>query len=79
MPGDTVRIASFCHSVGIIRSKQRPRKIKIYGHDGQEFVFLLKGREDLRQDERAMQVGVSSYFIYNFSAAMFILVCHPCQ
>jgi FKBP12-rapamycin complex-associated protein len=28
----------------------------VYGEDGREFVFLLKGHEDLRQDERAMQV-----------------------
>lgn len=54
--GDAVRIASVGTTVAIIRSKQRPRKIKIYGHDGQEFVFLLKGHEDLRQDERAMQL-----------------------
>ena len=54
--GDAVRIASVGPVVGIIRSKQRPRKIRIYGHDGQEFVFLLKGHEDLRQDERAMQL-----------------------
>jgi FKBP12-rapamycin complex-associated protein len=54
--GTTVRIHSFDKTVGIIRSKQRPRKIRILGQGGQEFVFLLKGHEDLRQDERAMQL-----------------------
>lgn len=54
--GDAVRIQYFGPTVGIIRSKQRPRKIRIYGSNGEEFVFLLKGHEDLRQDERAMQV-----------------------
>ena len=54
--GESVRIAYFGPTIGIIRSKQRPRKLKIYGHNGQEFVFLLKGHEDLRQDERAMQL-----------------------
>lgn len=28
----------------------------IYGNDGKEYHFLLKGHEDLRQDERVMQL-----------------------
>jgi FKBP12-rapamycin complex-associated protein len=53
--GSFVRIQKFGPTVHIIRSKQRPRKIRIYGQDGNAYVFLLKGHEDLRQDERAMQ------------------------
>ena len=37
-------------------SKQRPRKLTIHGSDGEDHEFLLKGHEDLRQDERVMQV-----------------------
>lgn len=33
-----------------------PRKITIRGNDGKDYVFLLKGHEDLRQDERVMQL-----------------------
>lgn len=51
-----VRIAKFGPTVQVITSKQRPRKITIHGEDGQQYVFLLKGHEDLRQDERAMQL-----------------------
>ena len=40
--GSLVRIQSFHPTVLVIRSKQRPRKIRILGEDGQEFVFLLK-------------------------------------
>ncbi|XP_077998557.1 serine/threonine-protein kinase mTOR-like [Glandiceps talaboti] len=40
----------------VITSKQRPRKLSIFGSNGQEFMFLLKGHEDLRQDERVMQL-----------------------
>ena len=40
----------------MLRSKQLPRKIKIYGSDEKQYTFLLKGREDIRQDERAMQL-----------------------
>ncbi|XP_014771975.1 serine/threonine-protein kinase mTOR isoform X1 [Octopus bimaculoides] len=42
----------------VITSKQRPRKLSIYGSDGKDYVFLLKGHEDLRQDERVMQLFV---------------------
>ena len=40
--GQSVKIASFYSTVAIIRSKQRPRKIKILGENGQVFSFLLK-------------------------------------
>lgn len=34
----------------------RPRKLKVSGSDGKDHAFLLKGHEDLRQDERVMQL-----------------------
>ena len=40
--GKSVRIQSFHPTVLVILSKQRPRKIRILGEDGKEFVFLLK-------------------------------------
>ncbi|KAG6421928.1 hypothetical protein SASPL_118488 [Salvia splendens] len=52
-----VTIASFAPQLVVITSKQRPRKLTIHGSDGEEHAFLLKGHEDLRQDERVMQVG----------------------
>ena len=39
----------------VITSKQRPRKLSIRGSNGRTYMFLLKGHEDLRQDERVMQ------------------------
>ena len=51
-----VRIQSFQPSLRVITSKQRPRKCAILGNDGRTFEFLLKGHEDLRQDERVMQL-----------------------
>ncbi|KAJ9469159.1 Target of rapamycin [Diplonema papillatum] len=53
---EPVTIASFSPQCYIIPSKQRPRKITITGCNGVNYVFLLKGREDLRQDERVMQL-----------------------
>uniref|UniRef100_A0A8D2AZT3 FK506-binding protein 12-rapamycin complex-associated protein 1 n=1 Tax=Sciurus vulgaris TaxID=55149 RepID=A0A8D2AZT3_SCIVU len=50
-----IRIQSIAPSLQVITSKQRPRKLTLMGN-GHEFVFLLKGHEDLRQDERVMQL-----------------------
>uniref|UniRef100_A0A6N2LXY0 Serine/threonine-protein kinase TOR n=1 Tax=Salix viminalis TaxID=40686 RepID=A0A6N2LXY0_SALVM len=51
-----VTIASFAPELVVITSKQRPRKLTILGSDGEDHAFLLKGHEDLRQDERVMQL-----------------------
>ncbi|KAM1986966.1 hypothetical protein ACFX15_034290 [Malus domestica] len=51
-----VTIASFARQLVVITSKQRPRKLTIRGSDGKDYAFLLKGHEDLRQDERVMQL-----------------------
>jgi FKBP12-rapamycin complex-associated protein len=51
-----ITIYKFAPSLKVLRSKQLPRKISMYGGDGKEYSFLLKGREDIRQDERAMQL-----------------------
>lgn len=50
-------IATFAPQLIVITSKQRPRKLTIHGSDGEDYAFLLKGHEDLRQDERVMQVN----------------------
>ncbi|KAJ3030013.1 UNVERIFIED_CONTAM: phosphatidylinositol kinase- protein kinase tor1, partial [Siphonaria sp. JEL0065] len=55
--GETiVRIDSFFPILTVITSKQRPRRLSIKGNNGVEYQFLLKGHEDLRQDERVMQL-----------------------
>eukprot|EP00897_Mesotaenium_endlicherianum_P005918 jgi/Mesen1/5354/ME000267S04502 len=51
-----VTIASFAPQLLVITSKQRPRRIFITGSDGAEYMFLLKGHEDLRQDERDLSI-----------------------
>lgn len=54
--GPVVTIQSFAHQLTVMTSKQRPRKLTIHGSDGDDYAFLLKGHEDLRQDERVMQL-----------------------
>ena len=59
-----VTIASFAPELVVITSKQRPRKLTIHGSDGEDHAFLLKGHEDLRQDERVMQVNYILHLRY---------------
>lgn len=62
--GRIVRIISVRPTLQVFMSKQRPRKISMLGSDGREYAFLLKGHEDLRQDERVMQLfGLVNCFL----------------
>ena len=54
--GRLIKIQSIDPILHVILSKQRPRKLTMRGDDGNEYVFLLKGHEDPRQDERVMQL-----------------------
>jgi FKBP12-rapamycin complex-associated protein len=54
--GSYVKIKKFHSNVQILPSKQRPRKMIIQGVDGKDYMIVLKGHEDLRQDERVMQL-----------------------
>lgn len=63
-----VRILSFDSTFSVINSKQRPRKLNMNGSDGNPYAFLLKGHEDIRQDERVMQLfGLCNTLLANDS------------
>lgn len=63
-----VRIMSFDSTFSVINSKQRPRKMITTGSDGKTYAFLLKGHEDIRQDERVMQLfGLCNTLLANDS------------
>lgn len=49
-------IASFQNTLKVMNSKQHPRRLYVNGTDGVLYKFLLKGHEDLRLDERVMQL-----------------------
>jgi len=51
-----IKIAKFASVLPVLASKQHPRKMHMHGNDGREYLFLLKGHEDIRQDERVMQL-----------------------
>lgn len=50
----------------VIQSKQRPRKLEMKGSDGKAHTHILKGHEDIRQDERVMQLfGLCNTLLMN--------------
>eukprot|EP00767_Chilomastix_cuspidata_P001783 gnl/Chilomastix_cuspidata/1912.p1 GENE.gnl/Chilomastix_cuspidata/1912~~gnl/Chilomastix_cuspidata/1912.p1 ORF type:complete len:2721 (-),score=739.59 gnl/Chilomastix_cuspidata/1912:140-8302(-) len=51
-----IRIMEFNPILPVIPSKQRPRQLTLYGSDGERYLYLLKGHEDIRMDERVMQL-----------------------
>ncbi|KAH3744281.1 protein kinase, atypical group [Pelomyxa schiedti] len=56
-PGEPIiEIKQVAPILSVITSKQRPRKLTMIGSNDIEYKFLLKGHEDLRQDERVMQL-----------------------
>eukprot|EP00759_Apiculatamorpha_spiralis_P022478 PhF_6_TR26658/c0_g1_i1/m.38673/K07203/MTOR, FRAP, TOR; serine/threonine-protein kinase mTOR len=64
VPGTQVLLHSSVDSVEVLSSKQRPRKISFIGQDGNTYSYLLKGNEDLRQDERVQQLfGIVNKFL----------------
>lgn len=51
-----ISIQAFDPVATVISSKQRPRKLGLRGSDGAKYDFMVKGHEDIRQDERVMQL-----------------------
>ncbi|PGH13669.1 Atypical/PIKK/FRAP protein kinase [Helicocarpus griseus UAMH5409] len=51
-----IRIMSFDPVSTVVQTKKRPRKMTLKGSDGNSYMYILKGHEDIRQDERVMQL-----------------------
>lgn len=51
-----IRISKFDHTFSVISLKQRPRKFMIWGSDNVQYYYVLKGHEDIRQDNLVMQL-----------------------
>ncbi|KAM0938032.1 putative non-specific serine/threonine protein kinase [Dioscorea sansibarensis] len=51
-----ITVSSFSEKLTILSTKTRPKKVVLRGSDGQNYPYLLKGREDLRLDARIMQL-----------------------
>ncbi|KAJ9454341.1 Target of rapamycin [Diplonema papillatum] len=51
-----ITISKFSPTLNVMGSKRRPKQLAATGSDGKEYLFLLKGQEDLRLDQRVMQI-----------------------
>lgn len=51
-----IRIMSFDPILHVLQTKKRPRRMTLKGSDGNSYMYALKGHEDIRQDERVMQL-----------------------
>ncbi|OJJ32073.1 hypothetical protein ASPWEDRAFT_161263 [Aspergillus wentii DTO 134E9] len=51
-----IRIISFDPILHVLQTKKRPRRMTLKGSDGNSYMYALKGHEDIRQDERVMQL-----------------------
>lgn len=51
-----VKISSFDHSLLVMSSIRKPKRLKIRGNNEKEYLFLVKGGEDLRLDQRIQQL-----------------------
>ncbi|XP_049710414.1 DNA-dependent protein kinase catalytic subunit isoform X1 [Elephas maximus indicus] len=56
LPEYHARITGFDERVKVMPSLRKPKRIVIRGHDEREYPFLVKGGEDLRQDQRIEQL-----------------------
>jgi PI-3-kinase-related kinase SMG-1 len=52
-----VTIVAVGGELAALPTKTRPKRLVLLASDGRWLTFLLKGREDLRQEARVMQVG----------------------
>jgi DNA-dependent protein kinase catalytic subunit len=51
-----IKIASFDQHMLILTSVRKPKKIVVFGNDEKSYSFLIKGCEDLRLDQRIMEI-----------------------
>ncbi|XP_007947257.1 DNA-dependent protein kinase catalytic subunit [Orycteropus afer afer] len=56
LPEYHARITGFDERVKVMASIRKPKRIIIRGHNEREYPFLVKGGEDLRQDQRIEQL-----------------------
>lgn len=49
-------IMSFDPILHVLQTKKRPRRMTLKGNNGSSYMYALKGHEDIRQDERVMQL-----------------------
>ncbi|KAG2387377.1 hypothetical protein C9374_001709 [Naegleria lovaniensis] len=62
-----VTVESVNSKVKVLGSKTKPKKIILIGNNGKSYTFLLKGKEDLRLDQRMQQFIRASNMILKYN------------
>ncbi|XP_041924731.1 DNA-dependent protein kinase catalytic subunit isoform X1 [Alosa sapidissima] len=69
LPEYHAKITGFDERVKVMTSIRRPKRLVIRGDDEKEYPFLVKGGEDLRQDQRIEQLfGVMNILLHHDTA-----------
>lgn len=55
-PWQKIYIDSFDYSLLTLASKQRPRRITVFGSDEKKYMLLVKSGEDVRLDQRIEEI-----------------------
>ena len=55
-PHQLAKISRFRDKIVLMASKQRPKRITIVGNDGVDYMWLCKREDDLRKDQRLLDV-----------------------
>ncbi|KAG0180275.1 hypothetical protein DFQ29_000972 [Apophysomyces sp. BC1021] len=55
-PEEHAKIVGFDERLLVMSSLRKPKRLQLYGTDGKEHLFLVKGGEDLRLDQRIQQL-----------------------
>ena len=55
---DLIYLKKINNILNVFKTKHQPKKIAFIGTDDKEYKFLLKGHEDLRQDNRLVQLFI---------------------
>lgn len=56
LPEYHVKISGFDEGVKVMTSIRKPKRVTVRGNDEKDYHFLVKGGEDLRQDQRIEQL-----------------------
>jgi len=51
-----IKITNFDQHVLVLSSVRKPKRLTVFGNDEKSYLFLVKGDEDLRMDQRIMEI-----------------------
>ena len=76
MNGESPFESSYCvtvthvfDEVDVLHSLQKPKKLRLLGSDGNEYVFLCKPKDDLRKDTRMMELASVINHLFSLESA----------